>query len=115
MAEQLDQVIADMRAEADLLRRAGHTGQGDHLATFAARVTEATEDYRTFLSEADARLFSGLTSETLRKRFPAWHEQGHARLNAKGKREYRQLVLPRRPDVAAARAAGRRGSQEDAA
>jgi hypothetical protein len=108
----LEQVLADFREEAAVLKRAGHPVQAAGIERLCEAVAKATEDYRTWLNESDARLQSGRSVEWLRGQFPGWMAQGLARLNGK-KREYRALIVPRRANVSAARAAGRRAAMED--
>jgi hypothetical protein len=110
----LEEVLADWRGDAAVARRLGHLQQAEQLERMADQVAAAAEDYLTFLNEPDARLVSGKTLEWLRGRFPEWLDRGLARYNGK-KREYRQLALPRRANVPAARAAGRRAAQERSA
>lgn len=103
----LEQVLADFREEAAVLKRAGHPVQAAGIERMCEAVATATEDYRTYLSESDARLQSGRSVEWLRGQFPRWLEQGLARLNGK-RREYRAMIVPRRANVSAAREVGRR-------
>ena len=77
-------------------------------------VADSTEDYRTWLTESDARLQSGRSVEWLRAQFPRWLDQGLARLNGR-KREYRAMIVPRRANVSAAKEAGRRAASEQGA
>lgn len=108
----LDQVLADMRGEAAVLRRAGHREQADAYERFAALVADATEDYRTFLTEPQAALRSGKSRDWLRARFAGWLADGNAREgHRRGEREYRQVVIPRRANLEAAREAGRRAGR----
>lgn len=107
----LEQVLADAREEAAVLRRHGHADQATAIEGVLDRVREAAESYLTWLNEGDAVLYSGLAVGTLRRRFRELEDAGNARWNARNEREYRQSALPRRPNVAAAREAGRRGEQ----
>lgn len=104
----LETVLADWRAKARVLDGAGHANDARLLDDFADAVAAAAEDYLRWVSEADARLRTGWSVDRLRAR---WHElakEGHAEMRGRV-RYYRALVLPRRPDVAAARARGLRG------
>lgn len=107
----LEQVLADAREEAAVLKRAGHPVQAAGLDRLCDAVARAAEDYLTWLTEADARLQSGRSVEWLRGQFPRWLDQGLARMNGK-KREYRALIIPRRANISAAREAGRRAGLE---
>jgi hypothetical protein len=104
----LAQVIADMRGDAAVLRRAGHGDHATYIEQRAADVERAAEDYLVFLSEPDARLRSGWSAQRLRRHFPDWRDEGNAEMRGRT-RYFRALVIPRRPDLAAAREAGRRG------
>lgn len=108
--EKLTQILADARGQAAVLRRHGHAEQADALEELCDKVDEATEDFRTFISEADAQLRSGWSAGRLRRHFAQWAEEGHAEMRRRI-RYYRRLIVPRRPDLAAAREAGRRGGQ----
>lgn len=103
----LAQVIADAREEAAVIRRAGHGDQSEYVEALLDKVFAAAEDYIIWLSEAEARLKSGLSTKTLHRRWRELFDSGNARFNAKGEREYRSCAIPPRPDVAAAREAGR--------
>lgn len=103
----LEQVLADAREEAAVLKRAGHPVQAQGIDRLCTAVADAAEDYLTWLTESDARLQSGWSVERLRGQFARWLDQGLARMNGK-RREYRALIIPRRANVSAAREAGRR-------
>ena len=106
--DDLTQALADARGEAAVLRRAGHTEQADYIVELIDKVDALTEDFRTFISEGDARLRSGWSVARLRRHFGQWREEGHAETRGRV-RYYRRLIVPTRPDIAAAREAGRRG------
>ena len=64
MSQTLEQVIADARQEATILKRGGHVGQATYLDALLDSIRESAEDYLTWLSEADAMLKSGLAERT---------------------------------------------------
>ncbi|MEX1185351.1 MAG: hypothetical protein WEA80_02020 [Gemmatimonadaceae bacterium] len=103
----LAQVIADAREEVSVLRRTGHGQQAEYVEKLLDSVYAAAEDYITWLPEPAAVLKSGLSVKTLHRRWRELLETDNARFNSKGEREYRSSAIPNRPDVAAARAAGR--------
>lgn len=103
----LAQVIADAREEVAVLRRAGHGQQADYVDALLDNMHAAAEDYITWLSESAAVLKSGLSVKTLHRRWRELLDSENARFNVKGEREYRSCAIPNRPDVAAAREAGR--------
>lgn len=110
----LEQVLADARGELPVLRRHGASVPVAQVEQLLDAIAEATEDYRRFLFEPDARLHSGASVPWLRAQFTRWEAEGHA-YRDHGKRFYRQIVLPRRADTARARAAGLRGGATPAA
>ena len=109
----LEEVLADMRGDAAVLRRNGDDRTASVLERFARHVAGAAEDYLAWLDESDARLQSGHGVEWLRARYPEWFRQGHARMNGRH-RQYRQVVIPRRADPEAAREAGRQAGAQAA-
>lgn len=105
----LEQILAEARADAAVLRRTGHEHDAALIERFVKDVEVSAEEWLRWLSENDARLRSGLSSRTLRRRFSEWARSGNARYNVKKEREYRMAVVPRRANVENARVAGRRG------
>ncbi|HEV8380822.1 MAG TPA: hypothetical protein VGQ29_04510 [Gemmatimonadales bacterium] len=105
----LEQVLADWRGDAQVLRRQGHNQEAEQIERFAVDVTRAAEDYLRWLSEEEALLRSGRSRGWLRSRFPEWEREGHARRD-RGRRSYRMLVIPQRANALAAREAGRRAA-----
>lgn len=110
----LETVLADWREKASTLRSVRHQHDAELIDAICDDVARAAEDYMRFVSETDAMLRSGKSAEWLRGRFADWQEQGHAE-KRKGVRYYRALVIPRRPDLEAAREAGRRGDRRKSA
>lgn len=111
MAETPDlaTVLADAREEAAVLRSHGHGAQAKSIESLADRVSEVMRPYLTTLSESEAMLRSGLTSNRLRRHFAEWEASGFAFLDPKGKRRYREMIVPARADRSAERLAGSRG------
>ena len=109
----LEQVLADAREEANTLRGAGHGGQADYIDRLLDAVQESAHDYLTWVNETEAKLRTARPVAWLRGRWPGWRRDGNARLGRDGGREYRLIVLPRRADVAGARAAGKRAAEDD--
>jgi hypothetical protein len=105
----LAQVIADARGEAAVLRAHGHVAQAKSLEALADRVSECMRSYLTLLSESEAVLRSGWSGARIRRQFAEWETTGFAVLDAKGKRRYRECIVPVRPERAADRLAGSRG------
>lgn len=109
MPDTLEQVLADERGDAAVLRRNGHDREAELIERVCERVSRAAEEYLRFMSEPDARLRTNRSVEYLRNRFAEWESQGHA--YKKGTtRYYRMLVLPPRANLSAAREEGRRAA-----
>lgn len=106
MIGTLDQILADWRGDAAVLRRHGNEHDAELIEKLCHQVSRAAEDYLQWLSEEDAMLQSGHGGEWFRGRFAGWERDGHARRIGR-KRYYRQVVVPRRANPEAAREAGR--------
>jgi hypothetical protein len=107
----LEETIANWRSDADALRRTGHTNDARLLDRCADEATQSAYEYLNWLTEPEARLRSGHSTDWLRSRFGAWAEQGLARWDGR-KRQYRAVALPTRAHRELARAAGRRAVEE---
>lgn len=106
----LEQILADAREEAQVLRANGAGFAVERVERLLDDVAGQTEDARVFLSEAQAMLKSGLAERTMRLRFRWLKECGLARYGAKHRREYRADAVPQRVDVQAQYEAGRKAS-----
>lgn len=113
--KDLATVLADECEKATILRSVGELAKAQLIEDVCARVTAAAEDYLRWLGESDASIMSGRSVKWLRSQFPEWESQGHARKGEAGRREYRMIVLPRRPNLSAAREEGRRAARDQAA
>jgi hypothetical protein len=109
----LEQLLADWRGDAQVLRRRGHGHEAEQMERFAEAVATAAEDYLRWLSEDEALLRSGRSLGWLRSQFPEWQQAGHARRDGRT-RWYRMLVIPQRANPLASRDAGRRAALERA-
>jgi hypothetical protein len=96
----LEDVLADERAQAAVLRRNGYAHDAELIERVCDRVERAAEDYVTWLSEPNAQLRSGRSTAFLRGRFAEWEAAGHAR-KRNGRREYRQILIDQRRVAAA--------------
>lgn len=110
MTRSLEQVLADWREDAQILRKHGHGREAEQLERFSIDVARAAEDYLRWVSEEDAMLRSSKSREWLRSQFPEWERMGHARREGK-RRCYRLLVIPVRANLTAAAAAGREAAR----
>lgn len=106
----LEQVLADWREDAAVLRRAGHEREAALREQLADQIATTVADYLLWLSEPEARLRSGWSVNRLRRHFPEWLGTGNARWQGRA-RQYRACVVPRRANVASARELGRRVAQ----
>ena len=110
---RLDQVLADERGQAAVLRAKGHPHDAQLIEALCDRVQVAAEDYIRFISETDARLRSGWSVDRLKGKFPQWEREGHAERRGRD-RYYRQLVIPQRVNPSAIRATARRDGESAA-
>lgn len=106
MTPSLEQILADYRGDAQVLRRQGHPRDAELIERLCDQVATAAEDYLTFLPEDQAIIQSGRSRAWFRSRFAAWQSQGHARIE--GGRKYRALIVPRRGHPELAYRAGQR-------
>lgn len=118
--ETLEEVLASEREDIAILRRLGHAAEADVRARVVERIASAAEDFTSWLTEREARLWSGKGQEWLRARRAAWARDGHARRHPQHPRAwlYRRCVLPRGASLDAARADAERaaaGRTEDVA
>ncbi len=112
----LETLIADYRSDARALERTNNLHDAELIQRFCNEVEQSAEDYLKFLTETEAVLHSGHSRDWLRVRFQGWARLGHAKRREHGKPErlYRRCILPRRADVAAARADARRAARGEA-
>ncbi len=108
-APDLSLVLADAREEAAVLRSHGHAAQAKSIEALADRVRETMRAYLNTLSESEAQLRSGWSGARLRSRFAEWESRGLAMLDERGRRRYRELIVPTRPESDAMRLRGLRG------
>lgn len=101
----LIEVLAEARGDAAVLDRAGNTGQAQYIVALCDKVRDSARDYMTWLEERDAKLKSGWTDRTCRRRFAEYLECGLARWSG-DVRQFRACAVPPRANVDAARARG---------
>lgn len=106
--KSLETVLADWREKASTLRSVRHAHDAELIDAICDDVAKSAEEYLQFLGETDAMIRSGKSADWLRSRFEDWAKDGHAE-KREGRRFYRAVVIPRRVDLEAARAAGLRG------
>jgi hypothetical protein len=110
----LEQVLADKRGEAAVLRKHGQAAIADALEDFANEVAEAAEPWLTFIPEADAVIRSNHRVPWFRARFAAWERQGLARFapTNRRQRQYCLLVVPAAGNLDAVRADAKRAAAQ---
>lgn len=113
MTRSLEQVLADHRGEAAVLRKAGHKLQADSIELVCDDVSKAARDYLDWLDEGEARARSGKSVDWLRHHFAEWEAQGLAEWRHK-RRYYRRIIVPRRANLEAARAQAERDARKSA-
>lgn len=104
---KLDQVIADFREEATVLRANGHATQAQAVERVLDAVSSAAADWLAWISEAEAQLRSGKGADFFRVRRQAWAEDGLAEQRNGRRWFFRRVIVPRRklPSIATAEAA----------
>lgn len=106
MATTLEQVLADLRGEAAVLRKHKDSRVAEVIDDIVDRVKDAAEDYITWLEEDDAMLRSNHQRRWFRQQYPTWEAEGNAK-RENGRYYYRMCVVPQRANASAAYAAGR--------
>jgi hypothetical protein len=109
MAKSVEQVIADRRESANHAGWLGHAHDAELIRAILDEIEQAAEDYLTWLSEAEAKLWTGHRVQWLRARYAELEPDGNAKTE-RGTRFYRAICLPRRVNADEARAAGRRAA-----
>jgi hypothetical protein len=109
MTDTLEQVIGDAREQAAVLRYHGHAIQAASLEKLCEEVTRVMRPFLAVLSEKEAMLRAGKGVDYFRGQFPGWESRGLAMLDDRGRRTYREIVVPVRAQDDAARLRGERG------
>lgn len=104
----LSDVLADARGDAAVLRRAGNAGQAEYVESLCARIANVAEDYLRRLNLADARLKSGLSERTLKRRYRELAECGLAGIDERGRVWFRACAIPQKAAIVHERERGRR-------
>jgi hypothetical protein len=112
--KELEQIIADAREDAAVLKRNGHPEQAQSIEQLCAQVEGAAEDYIRKISLEDARLKSGLSLRQLRRRFRELTDCGMAEIGPKGEMLFRACAVPQRAATSTQRARGRQAVRRSA-
>lgn len=112
--KELEQILADAREDAEVLKRTGHPEQALSIEQLCSQVENAAEDYIRKISIDDARLKSGLSLRQLRRRFKELADCGMAEVGPKGEMLFRACAVPQRAATATQRARGRSAAQRKA-
>lgn len=110
---RLEDVLADWRGQAAVLRHNGHKAQADSIEAVCEDVARSQSAWLDWLEEEEARARSGKSAEWLRARFAEWEAQDLAERRGR-KRYYRRVIVPRRPNLEAARAQAERDARRSA-
>lgn len=103
------EVLADERGAAAVLRAKGYVHDAELIEKLCDRFQAAAQRYLHFMSEPNAMLRTGNSERQMRRLFAELEPRGDAK-KIDGKRYYRECMLPPRPNLSAAREAGRRAA-----
>lgn len=110
---RLEDLLADFREEATILRANSQGAQAASIERVCDAVRACMASYLDWMSEQEARLWSGWSVSRLRAHFPGWDAQGLASWEGEGRkarRRYRRQAVPRRADTVGAFEAGKRSA-----
>ena len=110
MTATLEQVLADWRGQAQVLRLRKHQHDADLIEQICEDVAKSAQEYLEWVSEDDAIRRTRHKRPWLRARFAEWERAGHARYRNR-KREYRLIILPIGANESAAYEAGRQAGR----
>jgi hypothetical protein len=110
MSKKPEQIIADWRGDAQVLRSRGHGHDADLLEKCADEMDAGLGGFLKWLSEGEAMLKSGRSKDYFRNHFAEWSALGLAELRNNA-RFFRNVIVPQRAHASAARLAGLRGER----
>ena len=110
----LEEVLADARGEAAVLRRHGQRELADAIVRLCDEVRDSAEPYLSWIPESDAVIRSNHGRNWFRARFAAWERQGLARIapTNRRQRQYRLIIVPAAANLDAVRADAKRAAAE---
>ena len=106
----LEQVLANWRGDAAVLRARKHDRDAELIETLCAEVALAAEEWLTFIDEGRAAIHSGRTEATIRAKYETLARRGHAR-TVNGRRQYRQCMIEQRAQIDQAAERGREAAR----
>jgi hypothetical protein len=115
MIGALEQALAEAREQLATISSYGQKDLASAVTALLDKVT-ATPEMRelvTWHDEAGAVLLSGKPAGYFSNRFDGWHKRGLARYAGRGKRQYREVVIPKRESLAGVLADAERTAAED--
>lgn len=110
---RLEDLLADLREEATILRANSQGAQAASMERCCDAVRDCMASYLDWMSEQEARLWSGWSVNRLRAHFAPWEAQGLAEWEGDGRRarrRYRRQAVPRRADTLGAFEAGKQSA-----
>lgn len=102
----LEQVLANWREDAAVLRRRGHPHDAELIERLCDEVAASAEDFLRWLTESEAALRAGRSPKWLQRQFAGWVALGLARHDGR-RRLYRMVIIPQRAQPSLAHEAGR--------
>lgn len=110
----LKDMFADAEEEAAMLDANEAKFSPSRVREMLREFRAASDDYITWITEREAMIRSGHKEPWFRKQFQIWQQMKHAKVNDRGQRMYRRLIVPLRRDEGASVAEARRLAQETA-
>lgn len=110
----IEHVLQAAREQTATLRLYGQQETADAVDGLLDRVAAALRGHLQWHDEAGAVLLSGKPAGFFRARFADWERRGLARYAGRGRRLYRETVIPFRADTVSAAEAGRQAAAADA-
>lgn len=110
MSETPEQVLADARGDAAVLRRKGHSREAEEIESLCDRFAAAAEPWMKKLTEAEARMKSGRSIRWLRAQAPSWEAIGMAERDG-NRWIFRDCIIQQRGHVSVVREDARRAAQ----
>ena len=111
----IERAFGDAAEQIATLRRFGQAQVADAVEALLASLRTELVEYLTWHDEAGAALMSKRAPGYFRARFAGWEERGLAKHQGRGRRYYRECVIPKARTEADVRADAERAAEGDAA